>query len=361
MKIIITFILVITFSSLFAEAFLGLGSKKNKTETEKETTTKAPKETKPPKQACDSKPCKNKATCKQFKNDTKQFECECTAGYHGQYCELKTKSSICDPNPCDNKAKCQLELKNSLAFKCNCTEGYMGKYCEKTNGCHKNKCKRGACVLDSKDPTNHTCKCEEGYLGSLCDTADPCKKNPCKVGVCKVDQKLKAQCTCPAGFTGTKCDKRDCKLVQVKGKHIEKSSNKVWVHESLEKKFEDIDGLAKLCHVKLHILKSYIPSTSKTNKYDSTEKTNQHHYIGHALKFEIYDENDKLLCNDICLGKIPIPDSKAKCFIDGLNAIKMKWSILDPTVIHTGFATANINEYNNIREEVQVGCKETKF
>ncbi len=59
--------------------------------------------------------------------------------------------------------------------------------------------------------------------------------------------------------------------------------------------------------------------------------------------------------------EIPIPNAKAKCFIDGLNAIKWKWSILDSTTIHTGYAIANTNQYNALREHIQNGCKETKF
>jgi len=253
-------------------------------------------------------------------------------------------------------------LTNSKAFKCNCTDGYYGQYCDKKNGCHKHKCKKGICVLDQKNLANYTCKCDKGFLGAFCDTADGCAKNPCKNGECKLDAKLKPSCACSAGWGGKSCDKRNCTIVQFKGKHIEKKSNKVWVHESILKKYEDLDGLAQLCKVKLHVIKSFtFNPTAKDTKFDTLDKTNAHYYIGHAVRFEIYDDDDKLLCNDICLGKIPIPEPRAKCFTDGLNAIKWKWSILDPTTCHTGFAVANVKEYNELREHVQVGCKETKF
>ncbi len=157
---LITFILVLTVSTLLTEAFLFSPSDKNKTTTPK--STKAPKSTttKALKSACEPNPCKNKASCKL--TTINESLCVCTPGYHGQYCQLKTKSSVCDPNPCDNKATCKLELTNSQAFKCNCTEGYFGQYCDKKNGCYKNKCKKGSCVLDPKNPSNYTCKCDKG-------------------------------------------------------------------------------------------------------------------------------------------------------------------------------------------------------
>lgn len=147
----------------------------------------------------------------------------------------------------------------------------------------------------------------------------------------------------------------------------------------------DIEGLANLCKVHLEVQKSFILNPdSKAVFYDIKDKTNPNFYIGQALSVHIYDQTDKLLCNDVCLGsklqclktlatffvlfilnsicqEIPIPQQPAKCFIDGLHAINLKWSILDPTVIHTGYHVANINVYNGLREHHQVGCRDTKF
>ena len=52
--------------------------------------------------------------------------------------------------------------------------------------------------------------------------------------------------------------------------------------------------------------------------------------------------------------EIPIPVPEAKCLIDGLAAIQLKWSILDPTTIHSGYHVANIKNYNDAREAHQV-------
>lgn len=52
--------------------------------------------------------------------------------------------------------------------------------------------------------------------------------------------------------------------------------------------------------------------------------------------------------------EIPIPVPEAKCLIDGLSAIQLKWSILDPSTIHSGYHVANIRNYNDAREAHQV-------
>jgi hypothetical protein len=75
----------------------------------------------------------------------------------------------------------------------------------------------------------------------------------------------------------------------------------VLVDKSLEKKMDNIDDLAKLCKVKLSVMGSFKKSSDlKLDPRDTL--THPMHYIGQALSIHIYDEKDKLLCNDICLG-----------------------------------------------------------
>ena len=80
-----------------------------------------------------------------------------------------------------------------------------------------------------------------------------------------------------------------------------KSPQKILIEKSIEKKMDNVDDLAKLCKVKLNVLSSFKKSTDvKLDPRDTT--THPMHYVGQALEFHIYDEKDKLLCNDICLG-----------------------------------------------------------
>lgn len=65
----------------------------------------------------------------------------------------------------------------------------------------------------------------------------------------------------------------------------------------------DLDGLAKLCGVKLYVLKGFVlHPDSKAIQIDTKDKLNPNHYVGQAISFHIYDLEDKLACNDVCLG-----------------------------------------------------------
>ena len=70
---------------------------------------------------------------------------------------------------------------------------------------------------------------------------------------------------------------------------------------------QNVDDLAKLCKVKLNVLTSFIKHPdAKAINLDPKDSTNPMHYIGRALSLYIYDDHDKLLCNDVCLGSINI-------------------------------------------------------
>lgn len=210
----------------------------------------------------------------------------------------------CDPDPCKHKATCKLDHKNSNLSTCICTEGYHGVRCELKTGCNPSPCKKGECVVDKRNPSNFTCKCESGYVGLKCDTSNGCLKNPCKNNaVCKLDAKNKPICECKPGWTSSHCDKRNCTIVEFKGKHLSKQSAKLWIDKSIEERMKSVDDLAKLCKVRIHVLKSYIQHSdpNKGHQYDPRDPNPAGHYIGEALSINIYDENHKLICNDVCL------------------------------------------------------------
>jgi len=80
-----------------------------------------------------------------------------------------------------------------------------------------------------------------------------------------------------------------------------KTPQKILIDKSIENKMDNVDDLAKLCKVKLNVMDSFKKSTdTKLDPRDTT--THPMFYIGQAVGFHIYDEKDKLLCNDICLG-----------------------------------------------------------
>ena len=74
--------------------------------------------------------------------------------------------------------------------------------------------------------------------------------------------------------------------------------------------------------------------------------------------------------NVVLVTEVPIGDSRAKCLIDGLNAIQLKWSNQDPTTVHNGFIYTsdslgqqtlvfNKTSYNTLRQSHQIGCRES--
>lgn len=263
----------------------------------------------------------------------------------------------CDPNPCKHKGQCKLDLKNKNLSTCVCSEGFHGKHCELKTGCSGKPCRKGVCTNDKINPSNYTCKCNNGFVGKNCDTADACAKNPCKSGKCSLDAKLKPVCACALGWGSKNCDKRNCTIIQFKGKNFN-HKQKVFIDKLFEKKLHDLDALAKICNVRVWVKRSF---SLQPDPKALADNQNAPFYIGRGLDIEVHDKDDKLLCNSVCLGKTPIPIEPAKCLVSGLNAIGLKWSILHPGLVHDGSHLANLTAYKELKEHHQIGCKDMKF
>lgn len=322
----------------------------------------------PPKTTCYPKnPCKQKAKC-MVDLPTGDPVCACPPKFHGQFCQHKTRTSICDKDPC-NKGKCKLDKRDPTKFQCVCKEGYHGKWCNKKTGCNAKPCKhKGVCTNLPNDLSSFVCECPKNYKGDRCQYKDKCltSKTCNNVGKCQFDESTnwKPVCTCPLGFSGKKCNKRECGIQRYKMDAVSSHSKKLYLDKSIDRKVHDLDGLLKLCRVTLLVQKSFTKNPSQTQQsWSWRDKVNQHFYIGQAIEFELTDLKGKTYCNKICLSD-PVKYSSmpgAKCFIEGLHAIGLKWSILHPTVIDTGFATANVGNYNVLREKHQTGCSKEKF
>jgi hypothetical protein len=133
------------------------------------------------------------------------------------------------------------------------------------------------------------------------------------------------------------------------------------------------------------VLKSFELHQNEKSDYDIKDRLNPNHYIGQALSIHVYDEKDNLLCDEKCLksrivishidkikeyiskhifkqigiGGGLVGDPKAKCLIDGLNAINLKWTNMDPTTISSGFQYDKVKTYSQLREHHQIGCRES--
>lgn len=127
-------------------------------------------------------------------------------------------------------------------------------------------------------------------------------------------------------------------------------------------KWNQLDGLAALCGVKIQPIRTF---SHQANISAKIEYKDYPFYTGRGLQLEVLDKDGKLLCNSICLAKNPIPMQGAKCLFDGLLAIGWKYSVLYPGVINDGSHMftqgSSIKEYNKLREFKQVGCKDLKM
>ncbi|CAG0915687.1 unnamed protein product [Notodromas monacha] len=193
---------------------------------------------------CYDAECRNGASCEDAVNN---FECRCSLGYEGRYCEVNIDECAlghdcgehgacvdmvnsykcdCDPGwegdrcqheidecqsgPCQNGATCIDRLNG---YSCECTEEYTGKDCAelKIKNCSHFPCKNGATCVNIYDkfgnPHNYSCECVDGTVGNNCELIiDQCRTSPCKnQGTC-LGRIGYYKCSCFAGYTGKNCE-----------------------------------------------------------------------------------------------------------------------------------------------------------
>jgi hypothetical protein len=101
------------------------------------------------------------------------------------------------------------------------------------------------------------------------------------------------------------CEARNCTIVEyTNGKHFTSFTGRVHIDERIAHKVDDLDFLAQLCHARIHVLKSFIlhHDSRLATTLDLRDSVNPNHYVGQAISFNVYDENERLACNDACLG-----------------------------------------------------------
>lgn len=130
-------------------------------------------------------PCENNGRCNQI------GECECSQGFHGQYCE----KDMCNPK-CENNGTCV------SPDMCLCLDGFSGKRCEKAL-CNK-PCQNGGRCVPSEAQKFGVCWCTSGFYGEACEFSwcvEPCQHGGLCVGTNK--------CNCKSGFSGKYCENKD--------------------------------------------------------------------------------------------------------------------------------------------------------
>ena len=170
--------------------------------------------------------------------------------------------------------------------------------------------------------------------------------------------------------------KPKCPIKKFKAtKHI--SGNDLLVHENFQERVKSIDDVAKSCKVIVYIKGSYYQLGSPTqsvpyNDYDLV--------IGHGFQFQLRDESNAMLCNEICLSKSKTKSSRwtcsdssrylslgpndiaeVRCFLQGIANRGLVWSRLNSNVISDGTYSSNIGGYQTLKNDIQTRCKDEKL
>ena len=101
--------------------------------------------------------------------------------------------------------------------------------------------------------------------------------------------------------------KGNCTIIEFKGKNFAKSH--VYIDQDMLKKFQDLDGLAKLCNIQIQPLRSFV---LQNNFKETTDLEEAPFYVGKALKYEINDVKGKKICDKDCL-KSNLPINQSIC------------------------------------------------
>ncbi|XP_033640734.1 neurogenic locus notch homolog protein 1-like isoform X2 [Asterias rubens] len=162
------------------------------------------------KDACDDIPCLNGGTCVPEPETPPYFACKCPEEFDGNTCQ-NPQIPLCDTTPCHHGGTC---YGDTYFFNCACTSGWGGKYCENavlSNPCSSNPCQHGGlCASGSvRDEDYYTCICPPNYGGLNCENQiPPCDSSPCQHGgTCISLTTISSyQCACPGQYYGTNCE-----------------------------------------------------------------------------------------------------------------------------------------------------------
>ena len=124
-----------------------------------------------------------------------RFKCVCKPGFIGETCEISEKG--CDSKPCKNGATC---VDKDYSYECRCPAGFNGPTCDNDiNECAQNPCKNnGRC---ENLAGSYKCHCKPGYLGVNCSSGfDFCQvsslTNSWAQPKCTCDSGKACQCSC---------------------------------------------------------------------------------------------------------------------------------------------------------------------
>jgi len=158
---------------------------------------------------CETRPCKNGATCESREG---YFHCHCPRGFSGRRCDVLV--DWCSSSPCEHGAACS---QAGSSFHCACPSQWTGKVCDVEKvSCELAASQQGTTVSQlcqngglcrNEGLRSHWCECRNGFSGSYCqDPPNACASNPCTNGASCLNHGTSYSCACPQGFQGVQCE-----------------------------------------------------------------------------------------------------------------------------------------------------------
>ena len=116
-----------------------------------------------------------------------RFSCVCKPGFVGETCEVSEQG--CNSKPCKNGATC---VDKDSSFVCQCPTGFTGQTCsDDINECAQKPCRNGGSCNNLMG--SYQCDCKPGYLGKNCSSG---------YDFCRVSSLMawaQSKCTCASG------------------------------------------------------------------------------------------------------------------------------------------------------------------
>jgi hypothetical protein len=130
------------------------------------------------------------------------------------------------------------------------------------------------------------------------------------------------------------------------------------VHEDFEDRVDAVEKVAKDCKVHIYMKGSYYQLQNPAQQVLVTEADI---VIGHAFYFEVRDESNALLCNQLCLSKNPTDMPEVKCFLQGITSRGLTWSRYNSNVISDNTYASNTQGYQTLKTDIQTKCQNQGF
>lgn len=136
-----------------------------------------------------------------------------------------------------------------------------------------------------------------------------------------------------SGLFGSKCP---IKVFNAKGSTF--TGLKLYANEdTFRPVLETLSTYAKDCGVKIHVKQGFIKETSTMTTILLRDHSALSFRLGEAMEFELHDQDNKVLCNRLCMEKGPSRLSslpEAQCFLRKLAAnTDLEQEVMKPTVV----------------------------